>query len=84
MNDGTKTTYYMLQCFPARNVEEVHLGRLHSEIILLLAFNIRSLLFLSFYLESNQLRIQRIPGVYVLPAAKSPLSMYFVILAMDE
>lgn len=48
------------------------------------AFNLRSLLFLSFYLESNQLRTQRIPGVYVLPAAKSPLSMYFVILVMDE
>ena len=86
MNDGTKTTCYTLQCFPARSVEEfeVHLGRLHSEIILLLAFNLRSVLFLSFYLESNQLRTQRIPGVYVLPAAKSPLSMYFVILAMDE
>lgn len=84
MNDGTKTTYYMLQCSPYRNIEGVHLGRIHSEIIFLPAFNLRSLLFLSFYLESNQLRTQRIPGVYVLPAAKSPLSMYFVILVMDE
>ena len=31
---------------------------------------------LDFY--SNQLRSQRLPGVYVLPAAKSPLSEYYV------
>lgn len=28
------------------------------------------------FLNSNQLRSQRLPGVYVLPAAKSPLSKY--------
>ena len=30
------------------------------------------------HLCSNQLRSQRLPGVYVLPAAKSPLSEYYI------
>ena len=34
--------------------------------------------YFSLPLNSNQLRSQRLPGVYVLPAAKSPLSKYLL------